>query len=432
VRTFSIIWSGQLVSTIGSYMTEFALTLWVWQITGSATALSLVVFFSQLPRIPISLFAGAIVDRCDRKHLMMVGDAIAALCTIAILLLHITGNLQVWHLFVTSAVKSAFGEIQFLAYSASIALVVPKQHYTRASSMGAAVHYGSSIVAPAIASIFYPLVGLVGILLIDLITFAIAIYTLLLVTIPQPTHPEQDYPNIWQELIVGYRYIVAHPSLLALLISMSLFVFAHDIGDGIYSPMILAITGNNATLLATLYSAAGIGGVVGAFLVSIWGGPKRRIHGMLIGFIGAGLSKTIFGLSQSLFIWIPAQFSSSLNFPLLGSADDAIWLTKVQPHLQGRVFANRSVAVQICGALASLIAGPLADYVFEPAMIEGGNLWAVFGGIFGTGKGAGMGLLYVISSVSLLLVGAIGYTFRLLRDVESIVPDHDAELDSQR
>jgi hypothetical protein len=182
--------------------------------------------------------------------------------------------------------------------------------------------------------------------------------------------------------------------------------------------MILARTGNDAKVLASLASAAGIGGVLGALLVSAWGGTKRRIHGMLIGTIGAGLSKTAFGLGQMLLIWIPAQFCSSLNFPLLGSSSDAIWLTQIKPDVQGRVFAARRVSILVASTIGYLIAGPLADYVFEPAMIPGNSLATIFGGIFGTGKGAGMTLLYVISSLGLLLVGLSGYAFRVLREID--------------
>ena len=180
--------------------------------------------------------------------------------------------------------------------------------------------------------------------------------------------------------------------------------------------MILARTGNNARILGTIVSAAGAGGVLGASIVSIWGGPKRRIRGFLLGMAGAGLSKIVFGFGQALSIWIPAQFCSSFNFPILGSSNEAIWLAKVAPEAQGRVFATRAVIMQLASAFGLLIAGPLADRVFEPAMQPSGFLAAIFGPIIGTGAGAGMALLYAISSLGLLLVAIGGYACRLLRD----------------
>jgi len=258
-----------------------------------------------------------------------------------------------------------------------------------------------------------------GIFTIDLATFTIAIATLVSVKIPQPaiaSNPQPTRSHPLQELSFGFRYIVERPSLLALLVSVSLFWFAHDIGAALYSPMILARTGNNARILGTILSAAGAGGVLGASIVSIWGGPRRRIRGFLLGMAGAGLSKIVFAFGQTLSIWVPAQFCSSFNFPILGSSNEAIWLAKVAPEVQGRVFATRAVIVQLASAIGLLIAGPLADRVFEPAMQPGGFLAGIFGGILGTGAGAGMALLYAISSLGLLLVAVGGYACRLLRD----------------
>ena len=428
MRKFLIVWLGQMVSTIGSYMTEFAISLWAWEITGQATSLALVAFFTQVPRILITPLAGAIVDRWNRKWLIMLGDTMAGLSTLAIMVLYLTDSLEIWHLYVTGAVNGAFGQLHELSYTASIATMVPKQHYSRASGLISVQHYGSNIFAPALAGVLYPAIGLVGISLIDFITFIFAISTVFNVRIPQPRF-EQEHQNpesIWREMIFGCRYIFTRPSFLALLVSASLFEFAHDFGAALYSPMILARSGNNAQLLGSISAAAGVGGVIGAMLVSTLGGFKRRIHGYLMGMVGAGLSKIIFGVGRIQAIWLPAQFCSSLNFPLMGSSSDAIWLSKVKPEMQGRVFAARSGIVLFTSTLATGIAGPVADYIFEPAMMPGGTLAGIFGNIFGTGSGAGMALLYAIASICLLLVGCCGYAFRVLRDVEILVPDYDS------
>jgi len=419
MQKFLQLWLGQAASMIGSAMSAFALTIWIWESTSQVTALALLSFFIQLPRILLAPVAGIIVDRCNRKFLMAIGDAVSALLTLAILLLYISQNLQLWHLYVAGAVNGIFDQIQKLAYSAVISTMMPEKHYSRASSLSFLASYGASIIAPTLAGILYSVIGLSGIFTIDLATFTIAIATLVSVKIPQPAIASNPHPapfHLLQELSFGFRYIVERPSLLALLMSVSLFWFAHDIGAALYSPMILARTGNNARILGTILSAAGAGGVLGASIVSIWGGPRRRIRGFLLGMAGAGLSKIVFGFGQALSIWIPAQFCSSFNFPILGSSNEAIWLAKVPPELQGRVFATRAVIVQLASAIGLLIAGPLADRVFEPAMQPGGFLAAIFGPILGTGAGAGMALLYAISSLGLLLVAVGGYASRLLRD----------------
>ena len=417
MRTFTLIWFGQLVSTLGSYMTFFALTLWAWDQTGSATTLALVGFFSKLPKIPTTLFAGLIVDRFNRKHLMLLGDAVTALSTVAIGVLYLTNSLQIWHLYGVAILSGGFGQIQTLAYQASISMMVPKRHYTRTGSMASMVHYGSNIVGPALAGVLYPLVGLSGIVLVDLVTFAIAFATLLAATIPQPQKsPEPD--DLIHKLTFGVRHVWQQPGLKALLLITILFTFAHDMGGALYSPMILARTNGSAQALASVSAMAGVGGVVGAIAVSIWGGPKRRIHGVLGGYIGAGLSKMVFGLGQSLTVWIPAQLCSSLNFPLLGSARSALWMDKIPPNLQGRVFAANSLAIQSASAVAVLLAGPLADRLLEPAMMPAGPLARVLGTSFGSGPGAGIAVLYALCALAMITVGIGGFLIPSLKKIE--------------
>jgi len=414
MRTLTLIWFGQLVSTIGSYMTEFALILWAWEVTGSATALAMVGFFSQLPRIPITLVAGLIVDRFNRRHLMMLGDSVAALSTVGIGLLFLTESLQIWHLYLAASVNGGFGQIQGLAYRASISSMVPPHHLTRANSMNSAVHYGSAIFGPALAGVLYPLMGLMGILLIDLATFGVAIATLLSVRIPQPApQPTTELETRLAKLTFGFREVWRQPSLRSLLLISTAFWFFHDLGGAIYDPMILARTDGSAQVLAGTASAAGIGGVTGAVLLSIWGGPRRRVTGMLAGFIGAGLSKTVFGLGRSPVVWIPAQFFSSLNFPLLGSSENALWMNSITAEKQGRVFAANSLVLQGVSAIAALIAGPLAEGIFEPWLTSPDQI-PVLSLLLGSDPGAGIALLYGLTSVCLILVGIGGYCWPLL------------------
>jgi MFS transporter, DHA3 family, macrolide efflux protein len=426
MRNFLIVWLGQLVSTIGSSMTGFAIEIWAWEITGKATTLALVGFFSLLPSIIITPISGVIVDRFNRKLLMMVGDTVAVFSTIIILLLHLTNNLQIWHFYLTGAIVGTFNQFQSLAYSSSVSLMIPKQQYTRASSLEFLSSYGSSIIAPALAGYLYTVIGFTGIWLIDISTFTIAIGSLLLVKIPQPrpTNTNENAAHMWQDLGFGWRYITTNKSLLALLILNLLFWLPHDIGNSLYTPMILSRTDNNTLVLGSLASAAGFGGVTGAIIVSTWGGFKRKITGVLLGMIGAGVSKIVFGMGRKSWVWIPAQFFSSLTFPLNGSSDNAIWLAKIPPNLQGRVFAARSLLLQIASAVGYLIAGPLADRVFTPALQSGGVLVGILGGLFGTGTGAGIALLYVICAVCMLLVGFLGFFVPVLWDVEDIMPDH--------
>ncbi|MEO0521115.1 MAG: MFS transporter [Cyanobacteria bacterium P01_A01_bin.116] len=409
MRTFTLVWFGQLLSTIGSYMSEFALVLWAWQLTNSATALALVVFFSGLPQIPISLFSGLLVDRFNRKRLMILGDAIAALATLCIGALYLTDSLQVWHIYLAAAINGGFGQIQRLAYQASVSLLVSSRQYIRANSMNSIVHYGAEIVAPAFAGYLYPHIQLSGILWIDLATFGIAITTLLCIHLPQSesTEATEEEGHIFYQLTFGLRYVWTRRSLRKLIIIVALFSFAHDLSEAIYDPMILARTNGNAQILASTAVVAGIGGVTGAVVLSAWGGPKHRIQGIFSGFIGVGLSKLVFGLGQSTRIWLPAQLCSSLSFPLLESSETAIWMESTEPELQGRVFAANELVMQLVSTLAALLAGPLADNLLEPMMASPVMLAHPLGYIFGTGAGAGSAVLYVLCAIAMLLIGIV-------------------------
>lgn len=421
MRTFILIWFGQLISTVGSYMTYFALILWAWQLTGSATALALVGFFFQVPQVPITLVAGLIVDRVNRKTLMIFGDAIAALSTLGLGTLYLTDGLAIWHLYLFAAINGGFGQIQQLAYQASVSLLVSEAQLIRANSMNAAVHYGSSILSPALAGVLYPAIGLLGILGIDLVTFAGAIATLIFAIIPQPVHTDPEPKTLTHSLTFGFRYIWKQPHLKALLLITALFWFFHDLGGAIYNPMLLARSNGSAQVLASTGAAAGIGGVIGAIILTIWGGPKRRMQGILIGFMGAGLAKTIFGFGRSLQVWIPGQFCSSLNFPLLSSSETALWMENTAPEIQGRVFAANSLVHKGLKAVASLIAGPLADRIFEP-LVQSKVVTGTIGPVFGTQPGAGIALLYVLTSLALIWVGIGGYCLPVLRRVGKTMP----------
>jgi hypothetical protein len=196
--------------------------------------------------------------------------------------------------------------------------------------------------------------------------------------------------------------------------------------------MILARTGNDAGVLGIVQSIMGVGGVVGSVVLSIWGGPKRRIHGVLAG-MGLGMTgMVLMGLGRDLYVWSLAAFISLLFIPIINGSNQAIWQTKVAPDVQGRVFATRAMIAQISVPVAMLLSGPMADYYFEPAMMAGGSLEPVFGMLVGTGPGAGMALMFVIAGLCGVLIGFGSYAFKAVRDVEDIIPDHQATVSINR
>lgn len=427
---FSIIWFGQLVSLTGSGMTVFALTLWAWQATGSATALALMGFFFMGPTVLMSPIAGALVDRWSRKFVMILTDVVSGLATLTVLLLYLSGQLQIWHLYAIAAVVGAFQAFQWPAYSATISVMVEKKHYGRANGMMSLAEAASAIAAPILAGFLVSMIGIAGVMTIDLITFLFAIGTLVVVHIPQPTQvtadPSTQKSSLWQESLYGFRYILQRPSLLGLQLTLMATNLLAAFAYGVMSPMILARTENNAQILGTVLSVSGVGGVIGSFVMSLWGGPKRKVHGLLGGLaLESLLGMTLLGLGRSLPIWATAAFCSAFLIPIINGSNQAIWQSKVPPDVQGRVFAVRRLIAQVTSPLGVLIAGPLADFVFEPAMRSQSALAALFGGIVGIGSGAGMALMFVLAGLLGVAVGLSGYLFKVVRDAESLLPDHD-------
>ena len=427
LTAFILIWVGQFVSMTGSFMTSFALGIWAWQETGSAQALALVNVFTYAPLIVMTPLAGALVDRWNRKFVMMLSDLGAVLSSIAIFVLYLSGDLQIWHIYAATAFSSVFQAFQWPAYSASVSLMVPKQHYARASGMISMVESSANIVGPVLAGALIGLIGVQGILLIDLITFCVAILTLLLVVVPQPAveKAELKVNRLWQDILFGFRFIIERPGLLGLQLVFFGANFMTVIGWGVITPMVLSRTGGDAQILGFVESFAAVGGLVGAVFLMIWGGPKKLTQGILIGWILNGiLGRFLMGISQSYWVWMAAVFLLAFFMPTINGSNQALWQKKVPPEQQGRVFAVRRFIAQITIPISMALSGWLGDNVFEPAFSTP-QTWGsrLFGGIFGSGPGAGFSMMIAISGLLVALVGVLGLLSKPIREVEETLPD---------
>lgn len=430
MRAFTIIWIGQLVSLLGSSMTGFALPIWVFEQTGRVQETALMGLAFMLPLIIMSPIAGAIVDRSNRKTMMMLSDLAAGATTVIVLILLATDNLQIWHLYITNAIAGAFQTFQWPAYSAAISLMLPKEQYGRANGLMDLAGAGSNIFAPVAAGALLGIIGLEGVLLIDIVTFIFAVSTLAFVYIPKPPITEagrEAQGSIWREAAFGFRYILRRPSLLGLQLVFFCANFLSALGFTVLAPMILARTGNNELIFGSSQSVGAVGGIVGAMVMSAWGGPKRRVHGVLLGWaISSLLGTVVIGLGRSLPVWAAGLFFTAFFVPIINGSNQSIWQAKVAPDLQGRVFSIRRLIAWVTSPVANLVAIPLADNILGPAMMPDGRLADTFGWLVGTGPGAGMSLILVVTGLLTVGVGLAGYLFPAIRDAETILPDHEA------
>lgn len=431
---FTLVWLGQLVSVLASSMTGFGMTLWMYKQTGSATAMAGMQVAFITPFLLLSPIAGVLVDRHNRKLMMMVSDLTAVLSTAGILILYTTGHMQYWHLYIASVLNGLGNTFQWPAYSAAISTMMPKEQYGRANGLMSLLDAGPGVLAPLLAGMLLaipmtkPFDSLATIMLIDVVTFFIAIGALLLVYIPQPektVEGQQASGSLWRESLYGFKYIFQRPGLLGLQLIFFMGNLFSGMGFTLMAPMVLARTAQNSLVFGSVQTAGAVGGIVGGIIMSAWGGFKRRVHGVLLGWLMFGFFFAFLGFGQGLVIWIPFMVLMMMISPLMNSSNQSIWQSKVAPDVQGRVFSARRLIAWFTQPVAPLIAGVLADYVMEPAMGTKGGLSQVFGGLFGTGPGSGMGVLVFFIGLFAAVVGLSGYFIRPIREVETVLPDHD-------
>lgn len=432
---FTIVWIGQVISLMGSAMTGFALTIWAWRVTNSATALAIVGICNFAPTIIFSPIAGALVDRWNRKLVMMLSDLATGMVTIGILILSMLDALQIWHLYVGGVIAGTFQAFQWPAYSAAISMMIPKENYSRAAGMMSLAEWGSGVFSPVLAGAllgaFEPN-GLQVVLVIDIITFTLAIGALLWIFIPQPqSSPKSIHepkPSLWQDSLFGFRYILDRPSLLNLQLIFTTGNLLSSIAGTLISPMILARTGDNALTLGSVQTAGSIGGIAGSLLISTLGSPKKKIHGVLLGWAMGGLLGTaVLGFGQSLIFWLIGSFFASFFGPVINSSNQTIWQLKVSPDKQGRVFSIRRMIAQISAPLGMVVAGALADNIFEPmvANADPTPMSRMIMQVFGSVQGSGMAFLITTAGLLMVLIGLAAYLNPSVRNVETLLPDHD-------
>ncbi len=424
MRTFIIIWAGQFVSLIGSGLTAFALGVWVFLETGSVTRFTLIALSGVIPGILMSPFAGALVDRWDRRKAMMLSDCGAALCTVAIAVLLYREALEIWHIYLAVAINSVFGSFQWPAYSAATTLLVSKDNYARASGMVQTAQAVSQILSPMMAGILMITIRIWGILFIDFATFLFALTTLLLVRIPRPDTTREGLKgkgSLFKEAAFGWKYIRARPGLFALLTFFTSVNFSFSFFTVLFTPMILSFA--SPAVLGSVQSAGGVGLLLGGLVLSAWGGPRRRVKGVL-GFAGIiGVAVALAGLRSSGFLTGGANFVVCFFLPLVNGCSQAIWQAKTAPDVQGRVFSVRLMVAWSTTPVSFLLAGPLADRVFEPLMAVNGALSTSVGKTIGVGPGRGIGLMFLIMGALMTVVSLLSFLNVRLRCVEDELSD---------
>ena len=427
MTTFLIIWVGQFISIVGSGLTGFGLSVWIFTQTGKATPMAITALAFNLPRILLSPIAGSVADRFNRKRIMIIADTAAVLITAGLAILIYKDMLQVWHIYLSAALSSAFSSFQDPAYRASITMLVPKKDLARAAGIQQIGGAMQSILVPVLAGSLYGLIGFRGIILIDIATFFFAIGALIWAHIPQPkpvtNTGSEEKRSMLGDAIFGWKYLQARPGMITLLIYFAVVNFFLSLSGVLGAPLVLSF--GTPTEMGLVQMAGGAAMLIGGLLIGTWGGPKtKRVWGVIFTIFFSGFGFLIVGLRPLTWTIAVGQFIFLFFIPIASALSQAVWQIKIPADIQGRVFAMRAMLSYSIIPLANLVAGPLADNIFEPLMAEGGILANSFvGKLVGVGPGRGIAVIFLVSALFLWISSIVIFTYPRVRNLEEEIPD---------
>lgn len=389
LKPFLALWVGQVFSLLGSQLVQFALIWWLTQQTGSATVLAVASIVGLVPQVVLGPFVGPLVDRWNRKWTMILADTVVALATLVLAILFWVGQADIWHVYVILFVRALGSTFHNPAMTASTSLMVPQEHLTRVQGLNQMLNGGLNIISAPLGALLLQLLPLQGVLMIDMVTAAVAITTVLLIRVPQPRHEAAGATGsavgqYWHDLRAGFRYVLGWRGLLILMGMATLINLVLSPSTSFIPLLVTEHFQGTAWHLGAMEAALGIGVLVGGVLLGAWGGFKNRIYTSLVGLIGLGFSVLFLGLVPvSLFplavlaMGLMGLMSSITNGPIM-----AVLQAAVAPSMQGRVFTLLSSAAMAMMPLGLAVAGPLADVI-------GVRTWFLIGGLLTLALGIG-------------------------------------------
>lgn len=399
LRDFYIIWSTQSLSMLGSAMTEFALTLWMYEKTGSALSTATLTICTYAPYIVMSIFAGALSDKFDKKKTMLLCDLFAALTTVLVFVLYKTDTLQIWHLYAINAVSGLMNTVQEPASEVAYTLVVPKEYYQKTSGLQQLSRSLISIGNPLLASALYGLAGLDVVIGVDLVTFAIAFAALLLfIKLPEIENTPDENENVLKLAKEGLKFLKNTPLILTVILFMSGVNLTASTFDAVLPGLVIPRAGNNVYGIVT--ACSGIAMVIGSFLPMILPKPKDRVRVIYLTMLfSLGIENFVLAFSRNPILWCIGQVIGWILVPLMAANQNVIMRNMIPLELQGRVYACRNTLQFFTIPIGLFLGGFFVDNICEPFMAWKSDsvFWTT---LFGSGKGSGAALMMGILGVT--------------------------------
>lgn len=398
---FLILWLTQSFSALGSSMTNFALIIWSYQQQGSALTTAMLSICSYAPYVLMSIFAGALSDKWNKKITMLVSDTFAALCTVAVLLLLSTGKLEIWHLYCLNALNGLMNTVQGPAADVTISLLTPQKHYQKVSGMRSFSNSLVSILTPVIATAFLAFTNIQAVIAFDLFTFAVAFISLLFfIRIPKADAEESG--NEKQESVLkaaksGLVYLKHNRGILDLILFLAAINLTASVYNAAFPAMLLSREGEVA--LGIVNTATGISTLVGSIIVSFLPAPKSRVRVICNALLISMSTENFFlAFGKTVPIWCIGAILGWICIPLMSANMDVLFRSRIPISMQVRVYSVRNTLQFFTIPLGYLLGGILVDKVFEPFMAaqEQGSLLTL---VFGSGKGSGAAMLFAVIAI---------------------------------
>lgn len=403
LQVFIPVWAGQVFSLLGSGLVHFALIWWMTEKTGSAAVLASASLVGLLPQVFLSPFAGALVDRWNRRWVMVAADGMVALATVGLVILFASGQVQLWHVYVALFIRSLGGAFHWPAMQASTSLMVPKEHLSRIAGANQALNGLIGIGAPPLGALLMSTLPIFQVLAIDIVTAGLAILPLLFIAIPQPAREDAHLAvtpkTVWADVRGGFRYVVSWPGVFTLLLMAAMVNFLLSPGSAFMPLLVTQHFKGGALQLAWMQSAWGVGVVAGGLLLSAWGGFRRKIITSMLSLMGIGVGVLLTGAAPAWGYWIAwsGMLISGIMNPLTNGPLFALLQSKIEPHMQGRVFTLVNSLASAMMPLGMMIGAPVAEWL-------GLRSWYLFGGVM------------------CLLMGLVGLTVPLINTLDDQQP----------
>lgn len=397
MRTYLVLWASQMFSGLGSAMTAYALVIWSYTQEGSALKTALLMVSSYAPYVVLSIFAGALSDRWDKKKTMLICDVLAAVCTVVTFLLLRQGLLKLWHLYVINMINGTMNTVQRPAADVAVTRLLPKKYYQKVGGLGYFSRSVNSILTPVIATAILGLAGMGAVIAFDLVSFAVAFVVLaVFIRIPKGEEESTKKEGLLEAAGEGVSFLKKEQGILALILFLAAINLVASVYEAALPAMLLSRKGGSETVLGLVNATVGVTTLLGSILSFFVKEPKSRVRVICNCLLfSMCFENFLLALGRTPFVWCLGAFLGWIAIPLMSANLDAILRLNIPDTMQGRVFAVRNSLQFFTIPVGYLLGGLLVDEVFEPIMALQDST-SLLTRVFGEGKGTGAAFLYFV------------------------------------